>query len=107
MPTPPRFLCPRCGRNLSGCQGTLCPECGFVLTPSRASHRGNVRYWHFLRARQRVAFALAIVWSAGIVAAYKIISISPTPSLIAITVAAAVAMLALSRYLVFRRPGKP
>ena len=99
----PRFLCPQCGRNLRGMFGTCCPDCGFVVGHSRAQYRGAVRYWRFLRARNRVEFVLTLLWIVGLVVAYRVMALAPSVFITVLIVVAAIAMVGLARYLTFQR----
>ena len=103
MPDRPRFLCPQCGRNLRGLSDTCCPNCGFFVGTTRVQYRGAVRYWQFLRSRSRTESVLTVLWIVGVVAAYRIIALSPSPVITILLVVASVLMIAVGRYISFRR----
>jgi len=109
MPTmadPPRFQCPQCGRSLGDSSSSTCPDCGFVIDPARIRYRGAVRYWRFLRLHRRLDYVVILLWFVAAALAYWVLSLSPTKGVITLTVIAACLMIALSRFLLFRRPKK-
>lgn len=99
----PRLLCPQCGRNLHGLAATCCPNCGFVVGPTRAQYRDSVRYWQFLRARSRTEFVLTLMGIAGLAWGYRLVAISPSTSITVLLVIVSIAMIGLGKFLSFRR----
>jgi len=106
MADAPRFLCPRCGCSLRGLAGTVCPDCGFVVDATRVQHRGAMRYWRFLRNRRRLDYLVVLLWLAAAGLGCWVLSLRPTTGFVVLIVGTAVAMIALSKYLLLRRTKK-
>ncbi|MHC4235142.1 MAG: hypothetical protein ACYSUQ_08505 [Planctomycetota bacterium] len=106
MAEAPRFLCPQCGRTLRGSSSSTCPDCGYLIAQTRVQYRGALRYWRLLRSRRRIEYVVTFLWCLAAGLAYWLLSLSPTRGVVALTVMAAAMMVALSKYLLLRRPTK-
>lgn len=99
----PKLLCPRCGRQLRSEGGTICPDCGYVVSITRRQHRGRVGYWAFLRTRRRTEVLLALAWlGVGVLGCWAL-SFSPGWGIAVLTFVAGLGVVALGRILTFRR----
>lgn len=75
-----------------------------MIDPARIRYRGAVRYWRFLRLHRRLDYVVILLWFVAATLAYWVLSLSPTKGVITLTVIAACLMIALSKFLLFRRP---